>query len=1244
MRRLIAVLVLLTALPLALLTGFALHVTSDALGREVKARVASTAAAGAVAIQNEMQGVRDLVESYAQTSLAGAVADPARYDHDLIQRVLTEVQQASPGIATAFLASPEGHLIDIVPTTPSIIGKDFSFRDWYRGVSVSGRTYISEAYESQATGHPRVVAVATMIFAPPDSEAPGKLLAILVAGYGLDTIQRFVDTFSESQGVSLALTDQRGVLLAAPMASSGKLVSQGRDPQVAAALRGKSGTATVDTPSGSGLLAYQPVAGLGWTITASVPERSALRAVGNLRMTLLTAAALLGVVLVGGLVLLVLSLRDRRRAEEASSFLSSIVEFSDDAIIGTSLDGTMMSWNRGAERVYGYTAEEVVGRSISTLVPPDRQDEVARILESINQGGRIQNIETVWNRKDGTMVDVSLTVSPILSRTGAVTGASTVARDITQRKRIEAERDQFFMLSIDMLCVAGFDGYFKQLNPVWEKTLGFTLDELKAQPFLNFVHPADRAATLAEAQKLAAGSDTASFENRYRCKDGTYRWMLWSATPSVERNVIYAVARDITGRKVAERRLAVQYAIAEVLAGSDTVSGATQEVLEALCSGLEWDVGAMWMADGEGLLRCVGISHSPKVEIPEFEALTLRRTFAPGVGLPGRVWASVEPAWIPDVVSDSNFPRASTASKEGLHGAFAVPILMGDQFLGVMEFFSHEIREPDADLLQMMEAIGSQIGQFIERERAKEALRRNEETLRAVFAASPDIFMTLGPVGEIGPPSPAVHKILGYSPEEYAGMDRLELVHPDDRGRAAEAFQAAIQGDRSLEIRFRVRHADGHWVMLEARGQAMLDDEGKPRGVIMVSRDVTERVALEEALQRAKEEAERAQQVAEQANRAKSEFLSRMSHELRTPLNAVLGFGQLLEMDGLDPDQLESVHQILKGGRHLLDLINEVLDIARIETGRIALSPEPVQVKEALSSAVELVRPIARERGIRIETEEREISDQFVMADRQRLRQVLLNLLSNAVKYNREGGGVTIRAAEVRDVRLRISVSDEGPGIALEKMDRLFTPFDRLGAESTGVEGTGLGLALSKRLAEAMGGNISVESVVGRGTTFSVELPLTESPEARYERGRSEPGSMPSMPAGIHTLLQIEDNPANLKLVERVLENMPDVNLISAPQGRLGVDLARQHQPHAILLDLNLPDLSGFEVLRILRADPATRDIPVIVISADATRDQIKRLLDAGARAYVTKPLDVAQFVQVVGDALLERGLDRAQQ
>jgi len=414
-----------------------------------------------------------------------------------------------------------------------------------------------------------------------------------------------------------------------------------------------------------------------------------------------------------------------------------------------------------------------------------------------------------------------------------------------------------------------------------------------------------------------------------------------------------------------------------------------------------------------------------------------------------------------------------------------------------------------------------------------------------------------------------------------------------------------------------------------------------------VSRDVTQKVALEEALrsakdeaERAKDEAERAKDEAERANRAKSEFLSRMSHELRTPLNAVLGFGQLLEMDDLNAEQHDSVGQILKGGRHLLDLINEVLDIARIEVGRIALSLEPVGVDDAVLGAVDLIRPLASERGVRLGTEVPDALG-YVTADRQRLKQVLLNLLSNAVKYNRPGGSVTVRCLRAAGGEVRIEVIDDGPGIAPEYLNRLFVPFERLGAESSGVEGTGLGLALSKRLVEVMGGALEVDTAPGRGSTFSLSLPSVESPEVRFERADTK-GLVLAALNGEGTLLHIEDNPANLKLIERILSGLRGVKLLSAMQGTLGLDLARQHRPDVILLDLNLPDMQGHEVLGLLRADPRTKDIPVLVVSADATPEQLRRLRAAGARAYLTKPLDIPRFLQVVDDALKERRLDHA--
>ena len=489
--------------------------------------------------------------------------------------------------------------------------------------------------------------------------------------------------------------------------------------------------------------------------------------------------------------------------------------------------------------------------------------------------------------------------------------------------------------------------------------------------------------------------------------------------------------------------------------------------------------------------------------------------------------------------------------------------------------------------------------------------------------------------------NPAAKKILGVDHQEAAlenWSEHFGLYLPD----AATPYPPhdlplarALRGQAADDVELFVRHEkvpQGAWLSVTAR--PLKDEEGFSKGAVAVFRDIT-------SIKRAEVDHRQAREAAEQANHAKSDFLSRMSHELRTPLNSILGFAQMLQLAELPSRERESVGYILKGGHHLLGLINEVLDIARIEAGRLALSSEPVRISDALGQALDLVQPIAAERAVAINFNGITHGDQHVLADRQRLAQVLLNLLSNAVKYNRAGGTVTVFCEHAPRERLRINVIDTGTGIAPASLKKLFSPFERLDAERSGVEGTGLGLALSKRLIEAMGGAIGVESTLGQGSTFWLELSLLEDPvrEMQLKMG-SDLGSLAvGTAARAGTLLYIEDNLSNLRLMEHIMATRPEIRLVAAMQGKMGLELSQAHRPDLILLDLHLPDLGGDQVLKFLRQDPRTSSIPVVMISADATPGQIERLLAAGANDYLTKPLDVQKLLELI-DRTLAPGPD----
>ena len=518
--------------------------------------------------------------------------------------------------------------------------------------------------------------------------------------------------------------------------------------------------------------------------------------------------------------------------------------------------------------------------------------------------------------------------------------------------------------------------------------------------------------------------------------------------------------------------------------------------------------------------------------------------------------------------------------------------------------------------------------------RSEAAYRRQTKILRSVLDNMCDGVLVSDEVGKMVLLNPAAEQMVGPTAKEIPRAQWSELFgiylpgtdshYPSDQLPLARAMRGESADGVELYIR-NPQKPEGMFANVSVR--PLKDDRGKINGGVAVIRDVTLAKSSEAILRQAKEEAER-------ANRAKSEFLSRMSHELRTPLNSILGFAQLLSLADLGGHHQDNVQQILKGGYHLLELINEVLDLARIEAGRLSLSLEPVRIRDSVKEAFDLVRPIASLQNITLSADFSGYGDRHVQADRQRLKQVFLNFLSNAIKFNRSNGMVVLRCEELQAGRLRVEVADTGAGIDEEGLRKIFVPFERLGADRNAVGGTGLGLALSKRMIEAMNGTIGADSTVGMGSRFYIELPLVDHLVPLDEEAPLTPAHLNAGASPRGTVLYIEDNLSNIRLIEEILTRYPGVRLLEAIQGKLGLEIANTHAPDWILLDGLLPDMSGEEVLLALRRNPRTENIPVTVLSADATAGQISRLMSAGAREYLTKPFDVRELI-----ALLEATL-----
>ncbi len=915
---------------------------------------------------------------------------------------------------------------------------------------------------------------------------------------------------------------------------------------------------------------------------------------------------------------------ERREALEHIRFCSLLLSQVRNAVIVTDLEGFVTYWNRFAETLYQWTAEEAIGKHISDLtVPSQGRESGEEIMRHIRETGYWEG-EFEVRRKDGRTFPVRIANTVFRDADGIITGLVGVSTDISESKEAEQTVDRIMEGARCLLWQA-------EVEEIGEEQLQWKMrfaSEQSARRFLPLKVTADLAYSDAwylsrpvedrvrtdqfGTREIRAGR---SYQQEFRSysEEGNLHWLSenvrvvsvgegkWQCT---------GVCTDITERKQAEQT------------NRELVRGAQCLLWYAFVE--DQDHGLQW-----------------SLETPDEEAA---QEFFPVSKSAGESYAN---AWARSRMPE-DIPVIAATAKAALRG--------GQQ--GYTQQF--RCRRTDGEWRWLNETVRIEalspgrwhcVGVCTDITEQKRA----EEERDRFFTLSLDLLCIINPEGYFTRLNPAFETVLGFTQAELMARPILDFIHPDDREASRTVTETLLAGAsiQDFEVRFLCQDGFYRWLSWKATFHSGLG--------YAAAHDITPVKEAEAALRRANEDLElrvmdrtaelmqtntellAAKQEAERANHAKSEFLSRMSHELRTPMNAILGFGQILDKQMLTPLQKESTQYILKGGRHLLDLINEVLDMSRVEAGHIEMSLEPISIHEVITESCALIHPLAAERSISLERELPADSDNVhVLADRQRLKQVLINLLSNGIKYNRPGGSVKIYCAPPADNKLRLAVRDTGRGISLEGQKKLFTPFERLEASQSEIEGTGLGLALAQRLATAMGGAITLESAPGEGTTFFIELPLAKAPEEMldgYAIGTFEPEVVQESTQSA-CILSIEDNLSNLRLLEVILRARPGITLMPAMQGSVGLDLARQHRPDVILLDINLPDISGREVLARLKDSPLTAGIPVIVLSADATDSQIERLRLAGATAYLTKPLDVNVFLNTLDILLKQKDTD----
>jgi PAS domain S-box-containing protein len=883
-----------------------------------------------------------------------------------------------------------------------------------------------------------------------------------------------------------------------------------------------------------------------------------------------------------------------------------------DAVIATDASSKVTLMNHVAEQLTGRTQAQAVNQPIDEIFhivsKETREPITTPVLELLLQDSSQADNHTILNIHNGKECIISHSCAPIRDQNNNVIGSVLVFRDIsvehlaTQALHDSTQLVQSIVNTVldGIITFHAYTNRIETVNPAAEKMFGYSANELIGKKFSVLV------------PELHNGQGSLEYYN---------------ASPEARAN---GLVHEVRGRTRDGDTFPMEIAVSEMhLGGQRYFTGvlrnvAARKLAEAVVRESEDRYRNLFNSIDEGFCVIELIYQNEKPV--DYHFLEVNPSFEKQTGL-----HEAEGKRILELAPDFDAQWFTLFDKVAKTGE-PVRFMNEVQTLGRwFDVYACRIGESHSRRVAVL------LNNITERKRTEETLLDSERHLRSVIDALPVAIYTTDAKGCLTHFNQAAVEFSGRTPElgsdhwciswKLFRTDGVALPHDECPMALALKYNQPIYGAEAIAER-----PDGSRVWFKAHPTPLRDNRGKLIGGINMLVDITERKQLDQTLLENNIELKKAKYLAEKANLAKSEFLSSMSHELRTPLNAILGFAQLI--DGSTPPptvpQKKSVEQILQAGWYLLDLINEILDLTLIESGKLSLSMEPVALAELMLECETMIEPQALNRNIKLEFPKGE-NELMVKADHTRLKQVLINLLSNAIKYNKEQGEVKVSCHASTPERLRICVQDTGRGLSAEKISQLFQPFNRLGQEHGKEEGTGIGLVVTKKLVELMGGKIGVESVVDEGSQFWIDLDIATHEQKNYEALENQNVARLVKPNGPkRTLLYIEDNIANLMLIEEVIAKRTDIHLLTARDGNSGVELARLAQPDLILMDINLADISGIDALAILTKDSATQHIPVIALSANAMPHDIENGLKVGFFRYLTKPIRVNEFMNTL--------------